>query len=152
MLKQRGFLTTMAGNGSFDERIQYLDDEVGFGDLVMGCSVDQPYAQDQHETLHYRHRNGGRAKYLGGPLFENANDLMAKLAHGAITEYGSNLTDTAKEIADTLEGYVAENAPIDTGRLSLSGSPYVKSDGVLIYHRPPLAPRRRDGEEHGNGE
>jgi hypothetical protein len=37
--------------GTFLARIDHLSEEVGSGQLVARCEVDQPYAQDQHENL-----------------------------------------------------------------------------------------------------
>lgn len=140
----------MAGDSSdFERRTMFLQDEVGYDDLVMGIVVDQPYAQDQHETLHYRHRLG-RAKYLGGPLMENAFGLVGYLAARAITNEGSDLRAASRDVADQLNDMVESNAPVDTGRLSESGAPYVDDNGARIYSRPPLA-RREAGEVPGNG-
>jgi selenocysteine lyase/cysteine desulfurase len=126
---------------TFDARIRHLSEAVGEGQLVMGCLVNQEYAQDQHETGRYRHKSG-RDHYLGGPLLAHSLELLEKLARNTITSEGSNLTDAAKDVAEDLSGYVRANAPKDTSRLSESGSPYVDSNGVRVWERPPKAPRR----------
>ena len=130
------------GNGSFDEGIDYLIEEVGYGTIVAGCLVDQPYAQDQHETP-YRHKQGDR-NYLGGPLMENAFPLVEDIARSVITENGSGLTDAMIETAEKMSGFVNKNAPVHTGRLKTSGSPWVTSAGAEVYRRPPVSSRDED--------
>lgn len=47
------------------------------GDTARGAvSYDTPYAVDQHEGTHYRHRKGRKAKYLEDPL----NSSQGKVA------------------------------------------------------------------------
>jgi hypothetical protein len=132
----------MPGEGSFDERIRFLEDAVGDGNITAGVDVDQPYAQDQHETP-YRHRKG-QMKYLSEPLFANIGPLMSKIANEVITEEGSNLSSAMRDTADEMAEYVADNAPVDTGRLSESASPYVREGLTETYRRPAIAPREED--------
>ena len=138
-------------DGSFDERMEYLGDQVGRGEITAGCIVNQPYAQDQHETLHYRHR-AGRARFLGGPLIENVVDTMQYIARHVITPEGSDLEDAMIEVADTMAyDYVAEQAPIDTARLRTSGSPWVTENGVEVYRVAPFSPRDEDEQPRNGG-
>lgn len=138
----------MAGADEFEDRTQYLEHQVGHGDITAGCTVDQPYAQDQHETLHYKHPRGGRARYLGGPLLEHNAENMEYIARHAITPAGSDLEDAMIEIAETMAyDYVGKEAPVLTTALRRSGSPWVHSNGVVVFHTPPEAAREReDGE------
>lgn len=129
--------------GTFDERVTHLSREVGVGFLVANCEVDQPYAQNQHETLSFRHTNG-RARYLGGPLFENAMRLVNGIADRVLTPTGSDVQGAMIDVAEWMAEAVMLNAPKDTGRLSESGHPSVKDNGFTIYDRPPIAPRERD--------
>jgi hypothetical protein len=128
--------------GTFFARIDHLSEEVGSGQLVAQCTVDQPYAQDQHENLTYNHR-AGQARYLGGPLLTNVGELVEKLASRAITHTGSDLKGAMIEIAEEMSGYVATYAPLDTGALRTSGHPEVTDNGMKIYDRPPISPRER---------
>lgn len=131
---------------SFDERIRFLEEQVGDGHIVAGCTVDQPYAQNQHETESFRHTSG-RSHYLGGPLLENALTLVGRVADAAVTETGSRIKEEMRDIADTLNGYVEKNAPRDpdTGDvLANSGSPWVDDNGVRTYQRPSRAARSYD--------
>ena len=137
----------MAGADEFVDRTLFLESEVGHGDIVAGCTVDQPYAQDQHETLDYEHPRGGRARYLGGPLLEHNLENMEYIARHVIVPLGSDLEDAMIEIAETMAyDYVGEEAPVLTTALRRSGSPWVHSNGAEVFYRPPAAPRERDGE------
>ena len=69
---------------------------------------------------------------------------MEELSRKVLTPHGSMLRLGMVDIAEEMSRYVMENAPKDTGQLSLSGNPWVKDNGVVIYDRPPLAPREPD--------
>lgn len=129
---------------TFFSRIDRLSDSVGNGWITAGCTVNQPYAQNQHQSAWFRHPHGGRAFYLGGPLMENAFDLIGEIARGAITPFGSTIDRRMIDVAETLSRYVLENAPRETGQLATSGNPWVKDNGVLIYDRPAVSPREID--------
>jgi len=128
----------------FAERIDSLISSVGTGHIVAGCTVDQPYAQNQHQTDHFRHPHGGRSHYLGGPLLEHTFELLESIARGAITPFGSMIDRRMIDVAEEMSRYVLVNAPKETGQLSMSGHPWVRSNGITIYDRPPLAPREAD--------
>lgn len=134
----------------FQERIDELSRSVGTGHITAGCKVNQPYAQNQHQTDHFHH-DDGRSHYLGGPLLEHSFELVESIAREVITPFGSNIDRRMIDVAEEMAGYVLKNAPqspIDDpggpGVLALSGNPWVKSNGVLIYDRPPLSPREPD--------
>jgi hypothetical protein len=126
---------------TFFARIDHLIDSVGSGKIVAGCTVNQPYAQNQHQSVWFEHPHGGRALYLSGPLMENYFRLMSELARGAITPFGSMIDRRMIDIAEWMARAVLENAPIETGQLRTSGNPWVKDKGVPIYDRPPISPR-----------
>jgi hypothetical protein len=137
--------------GTFDERIRYLEDQVGDGDITAGCEVNQAYAQNQHENTSFRH-TVGRARYLGDPLMENAFNLVDGMARAVITEDGSRIREEMIDISEDMSRWVFTNAPRDPDIgdvLANSGSPYVEDDGIEIYRRPPVAPRRL-GDDHSN--
>jgi hypothetical protein len=138
----------MAGAEEFDRRIRQLSDEVGTGKIVAGVTVDQPYAQNQHENPEFSHRVG-RSHYLGAPLMENAFNFVDGIARAAITEEGSRIKDEMRDIAEDMAGFVEKNAPRDPDIgdvLANSGSPFVVDDGVEVFRRPPLAPRKMHSE------
>lgn len=126
--------------GTFDERMNYLSDAVGTGRIIAGVTVNQPYAQDQHENLSYYH-NDGSAHYLGGPLMENWIEYIGSISRSAITETGSDLPEAMREIAEDMARESSINAPSLTGDLKNSDSPWVMDNGVETYRRPPRAPR-----------
>lgn len=131
---------------SFDERTRYLEEQVGDGHIVAGCTVDQPYAQNQHETRTFDHVVG-RAGYLGDPLMENAYNFLDRVARSAITETGSDLSDEMQSIANDMNDFVVRNAPRDPDVgdvLAQSGSPWVDDNGIRTYYRPPRAGRSYD--------
>lgn len=137
--------------GTFDERMRYLAEQVGDGDITAGCEVNQAYAQNQHENRSFRH-TVGRVRYLGDPLMENAFNIVDGMARAVITEDGSRIRDEMVDIAEDMSQWVFANAPRDPDIgdvLANSGSPYVVDDGIEIYHRPPVAPRRM-GDDHSN--
>ncbi|MFD8948992.1 hypothetical protein ACFV0B_09085 [Streptomyces xanthophaeus] len=49
-------------------------------DLKAAISYDTPYAVRQHEELTYRHDAGRTAKYLEGPMAEEADQAAAIIA------------------------------------------------------------------------
>ncbi|MYX36727.1 MULTISPECIES: hypothetical protein [unclassified Streptomyces] len=49
-------------------------------DVTAAVSYDQPYAVRQHEDLTLRHDQGRTAKYLEGPLLEEADQVQAIIA------------------------------------------------------------------------
>lgn len=129
---------------TFFRRIDHLSDSVGTGSIVAGCTVNQPYAQNQHQSVHFNHPHGGRALFLSGPLMENAFTLLGDLARKIITHTGSDINQGMIDVAETMSRYVLENAPVETGVLRTSGNPWVEDKGVRIYDRPPISPRELD--------
>lgn len=141
----------MPGASEFNRRILYLEQQVGDGDITAGCDVDQPYAQNQHENMSFDH-SVGRDHYLGGPLMENAFNILSGIAQSVITEGGSQLRDEMNNVAERMSFWVETNAPRDPDVgdvLAKSGSPWVRDNGIEIYRRPPIAPRRRGPSESG---
>lgn len=136
----------MARTNDFQRLISYLSEQVGTGSITAGCTVNQAYAQNQHQNLSFRH-TVGRAQYLGAPLMENAITLLEGIARSVITKDGSDLEGEMRDVSEKMAGYVLKNAPRDPDIgdvLANSGSPWVKSHGIETYRRPPVAPRRRD--------
>lgn len=131
---------------SFDQRIKYLSTEVGTGHIVAGCTVDQPYAQNQHETESFRH-TVGRSHYLGGPLMENAFNFIDGMARAVITSEGSRIRDEMEDIAEDMARAVQINAPKDPDFgdvLANSANPWVDDNGIRTYDRPSKASRSYD--------
>jgi hypothetical protein len=129
---------------TFYSRIDRLSESVGTGSITAGCTVNQPYAQNQHQSFWFKHPRGGRALYLGGPLLENAFLLVEQISRSAVTPFGSLITQRMIDIAEWMARAVLENAPVETGLLRTSGNPWVKDKGVQTYNRPPISPREPD--------
>lgn len=123
------------------EGLQHLIDSIGHGDIVAKCTVDQVYAQAQHEELTWRHVHGGRAKYLEGPLFENSSEVVKIMSEHLLTKTGSEIQQGMIEISEMMSEWVVQNAPRLEGELENSGHPQVFDNGILIYDRAPVVPR-----------
>ena len=138
----------MAGADDFVKRIDSLAEQVGQGNVVAGCDVDQIYAQNQHQNMTFRH-TVGRSHYLGAPLLENSTALMQEIALSVIDESGSHLRRGMIDTAEKMAGFVQKNAPRDPDIgdvLANSGSPWVTDNGREVYRRPPVQPR--EAEDH----
>ena len=131
---------------TFAAGIDRLIEAVGTGPLRMRVEIDQIYAHYQHERADLRHPRGGKPFYLRDPLFANHEDYLRHLASLTITADGSDIERGAREVVEQLVFDSEAETPHDTGRLSLSGHPTVESDGVVIYDRPPHAPRATEEE------
>lgn len=139
----------MAGADEFIRRIDLLDEQVGQGNIVAGCDVDQIYAQNQHQNTTFRH-TVGRSHFLGAPLLNNSTALMQAIARSVIDESGSHLTRGMVDTAEKMAGYVRDNAPRDPDIgdvLANSGSPWVTDNGREVYRRPPIQPREVEDHE-----
>jgi hypothetical protein len=77
--------------------MQELSDKVGHGFLVGKVTVDQVYAQYQHERMDLRHPRGGQAKYLTDPLYQNRNAYLIQVAKTALEDGGLRGMATAME-------------------------------------------------------
>lgn len=138
----------MAGADEFIRRIDELERQVGTGDITAGCTVDQIYAQNQHQNMSFRH-TVGRSHYLGGPLMENSARLTERIARSILDKEGSHLTRAMIQTAEDMAGYVLKNAPRDPDVgdvLANSGSPWVKDNGREVYRRPSV--KSREVEDH----
>lgn len=130
--------------GTFGARVEELIESVGGGGKLEGrVVVDQPYAQDQHETLAYHHQGGGKARYLGDPLFMSLGHYMQRLANNVL--HGS-LPGAMADNMEDLSKAVFEEAPFEFGDLKASGHPIVKSGGEIYYDRPPAVHRLTKAE------
>jgi hypothetical protein len=129
--------------GTFDRRMRELAQMVGGGNLRGNVRVNQAYAQDQHETLYYKHPFGGEAKYLTNGLMEEyptalqsiARDLLAVGPRPAMIDF-----------VEALSHQVYVRAPVEFADLKASGHPRVFDGHPLIYDRPPNQRRLTNAE------
>lgn len=133
-------MATGKGADDFLTGIAQFEQQFGEGVLEGSVTVNQAYAQNQHETLSFQH-TVGQAKYLEEPLMDNAVSLLSRLAESVITEDGSDIKSQMIDTVEDINKLVEDNAPQDTGELYLSGNPRVTDGGQEIYNRPPFIPR-----------
>lgn len=127
----------------FSERIQELIDSTP-SHIQGTVVVDQVYAQYQHEGLDLKHPNGGRAKFLGGPLLENHQKYLQNLANGLLQ--GQLPAEMVRNMEDLSTAGVYENAPVEFADLKASGHPIVEADMKKIYDRAPMVHRLTEAE------
>ncbi len=125
---------------SFDEGTRLFGERVGDGELEGSVTVDQVYALYQHEGVGFVHPRGGEAHYLSGPLTENA-DIYLEGFSTVFEQDGLAADDVMAAAMEDLAGQIPDRAPVEFNVLRQSASPSVHSDGVEVFHRPPLMPR-----------
>ena len=125
--------------------IQDLIDRTGGPTIKATVEVNQPYAQDQHETLYYRHPRGGKAKYLETPLFEKHPEWLQEFANRLLRRGADTEKEWAK-VGRALKNEVPETAPMEFGDLRRSAGLVVKSGGSLVVEEPPLQGRLSEQE------
>lgn len=124
------------------EGLERLARAVGSGEIEASVTVNQPYAQRQHEELGWKHPRGGRAKYLGGPLIEESAKLVQIAADHLISGDGTDLEHGMVRIAEEMSQMVEENAPSLYDVLRYSSQPEVVDNGVVKYSRAPKVARQ----------
>lgn len=122
--------------GRAADGIRLLRERTGGARVVATVVVDQVYAKFQHESLDLKHTSGGRAKYLEGPLFEDAP--------GSLEEFAVGLLEVEEETAGRrwagtgrkLVRGVRENAPDEFGVLRRSAALTVTEGRSVIVDEP----------------
>lgn len=132
--------------GDFFARIDELDRAVGHGSLEVKLETDQVYAKYQELREDLKHPRGGQAHYSRDGLLNHADSYLERLARGAITEEGSDLTGAAIEVGLGLKDHTAELTPREFFNLARSGHVTVVDDGEVVYDRPPDVPRLSDAD------
>lgn len=108
-------------------------------------TVDQVYAQDQHETLWYKHPRGGQAKYLEEPMFAGFSKWFQSFANKLLR------ADSADEAwhdgpGTALQNVVPKFAPVEFGDLRQSAGLQTKVGSSIRHERPPIQPRLTEWE------
>lgn len=129
--------------GEFGARVDELIKQVGTGNLEGKVTVDQVYAQYQHEDLSLRHPGGGQAKYLEKPLMQDHPKYLQRIASEVLDRGPEPAMERAME---DLSQSVYDLAPIEFGDLKASGHPTVDDDGRTVYDRPPMMRRLTEEE------
>lgn len=140
----------MPGGAAMGKRavdgIQQLIQRTTGGAVKATVTVDQPYAQDQHETLFYRHPRGGRAKFLEGPLFENHREWIEGFAKRLLNARLDAARLWGDECGVPLKNAVAKNAPVEFGDLKMSAGLVVREGASVVRDEPPAQQRLTEAE------
>jgi hypothetical protein len=133
----------------FSDNLDRLASELGRSWRVE-LDVNQAYAQNHHQTMTWVHRHGGGPLYLAAPFMEAHVSLLQKIADKVLTHDGSDILTGMIEVSEDMSRMVLDNAPGDgdSDELRNSGHPTVERDGIVVYDRPPIAPRRPEGLPH----
>lgn len=124
------------------EGIQDLIDRTGGPKVKATVTVDQIYAQNQHETLYFRHPRGGMAKYLETPLFAEHPKWIEEFANRVLRS-----SSAAREwggVGRKLVKAVTKTAPVEFGDLRRSGALEVREGASVVVNEP--APQKRLSE------
>lgn len=116
--------------------IQQLIDRTGGPRVRARIVVDQVYAQDQHETLHYLHPSGGRAKYLEAPMMEAHRGWIQDFANRFLNARRNTSSVWGASVGRPLVRAVARNAPRERSDLSRSASLAVYEGGAVVMFEP----------------
>lgn len=125
--------------------LQDLIDRTGGPKLKATVTVNQPYAQDQHETLYYKHPRGGRAKYLEAPMFEEHGSWLEGFAKRLLVR-GIEAPNEWAKVGRKLKGVVPKNAPVEFNDLRMSAGLEVKEGAQTVITEPPEQARLTDQE------
>lgn len=123
--------------GTFNERIEQLQQEVGDGNLTMRVNVHQPYAAAEHNRYYYKHPRGGMPDYLAAPFEAEHSDMMMILSEAVLD---GSLREAAIDAVGKFEEWVETYAPVEFNVLRQSCNLYVEDNGSTIYERPQKAP------------
>lgn len=129
-----------------EDGIQQLIQRTTGGKVTATVTVDQPYAQDQHETLYYRHPRGGRAKFLEAPLFESHVGWIQNFADRVLNARLDASRLWGDECGVPLRNAVGKNAPVEFGDLKLSAGLVVREGSSVVRDEPPAQQRLTDAE------
>lgn len=132
--------------GDFVVKLDELAGRVGNGDLEGSVEYDQPYAQNQHESIGFRHAQGGQAKWLELTLQEQFSNYFERVADGILEDGGveamiRSMEDLALSSSERTPIGPAPNGrgrieALHPGLLRASAHPIVTSGGTSVYDKP----------------
>ena len=130
--------------GTFDDKTKQLGRMVGTGTISARVIFNQVYAQNQHESMWFKHPAGGQAKYLYSALMTEYPGALQRVA-ATLLRVGprAGMINGAESIAKT----AAARAPFEFADLKGSAHPIVTDGGERIYDRKP-AQRRLNKAQH----
>lgn len=126
--------------------MRILNDHIGKGKLKARVVIDQIYAKDQHESLHYKHPRGGGAKFLERALFEGAPGHYQDLADHLLDPEGPSMVDTMQSVGRDLVRGAAERSPRLFGALAQSGELRVLEGTRIVRRDAPDRARLSESE------
>ena len=125
--------------------IQDLIDRTTGPKIKATVVVDQVYAADQHESLHYKHPRGGRAKYLELPMYEGISGWLRGFADRLLVR-GTDTSQEWAKVGRKLKNEVPKNAPVEFGDLRGSASLVVREGASVVVNEPAKQPRLTEAE------
>lgn len=135
----------------FGERIDFLLEQVGEGDLELSVEFDQVYAAPQERGFWEtgpnagvrirNHPRGGGSHFLRDAMVNGVDQHMEHLAAVAIMPNGSDLRGGAVDVAGNVRVDAEGNAPVEFVNLARSGHEIVTDNGVVVHDRPADVPR-----------
>lgn len=129
------------------QRIQELIDRTAGPKIKATVTVDQVYAEIQHEALEFNHPRGGQAKYLEEPMFAGHGAWFQEFADGLLRE-GSRADEGWADVGRNLKDVVATHAPVEFGDLRQSAALQVRAGSAVVADEPARQPRLTDQELH----
>lgn len=126
--------------------IQVLRDRTAGPKVVCTATVDQVYAQYQHETLYFRHPRGGGPKYLEVPMFEHHAAWIEDFARAMLNVRERTANRWGRIMGKNFREVVRKNAPEEFDDLRRSTGIKVKEGVRTIIDEPPEQRRLTDAE------
>ena len=130
--------------GDFESKMRQIAERVGHGSLRGRVVFNQVYAQNQHESLHFKHPAGGEAKYLYNALMSNYRSGLRDIARTALS---GGIVGGMISATESIAKDAAQRAPMEFLDLRNSAHPIVTDAGARVYSRPPIQ-RRLNKEQH----
>lgn len=131
--------------GEAYERIGDLMASTSGSKVHATVTVDQIYAQIQHEALEFRHPRGGIAKYLTVPLMADHPKWLLNFAEGLLDTQDAAHRWGSK-VGVRLQQSVEKYAPVEFYDLRRSAALDVRTGGYQVMYRPAEQPRLTEAE------
>lgn len=131
------------------EGFKQLIERTGGGVVESHVTVDQVYAEMQHEALEFRHPRGGQAKYLETPLFSGSAGWIQKFASRFLNARTDVPTLWHNEVGESLQKSVGKFAPVEFNDLRRSAGLVTKVGRVPRLVNPPAQARLTEWELEG---
>lgn len=132
-------------------RLRELNEHIGSGKIKARVTIDQLYAQDQHENMMYKHTRGGGPKFLERALFEDAPEHYQSIAND-ILDVEKSMVRTMADVGHGLIRGAARRSPIFLGDLSRSGALAVLEGSRIVLREAPQVDRLTEAELEAKGD